>query len=133
MEKQVTIPTTYETNNVRFKFVFTSSYTSNHLYIDDINILGNVNVDEFDKARQMHLFPNPVSEVLNVQLPANGSFTQLNVRDISGRIVSSQSLNGAGQSAQIQVATGSFASGMYMLELVGSEGVISKEFMKGAE
>jgi hypothetical protein len=47
--------------------------------------------------------------------------------------VFSQSLNGVAQNAQIQVSTGGFASGMYMLELVGSEGVISKEFMKGIE
>jgi len=133
VEKQVNIPTTYETNNVRFKFVFTSSYTSNNLYIDDINVIGSVNIDEFDKARQVHLFPNPVQDIMNVQLPAQGVFTQLNIRDISGRLVFSQSLNGVAQNAQIQVSTGGFASGMYMLELVGSEGVISKEFMKGIE
>jgi hypothetical protein len=60
-------------------------------------------------------------------------YTQLNVRDVSGRIVSSQSLNGVAQNAQIQLETGNYAAGMYLLELVGSEGVISKEFMKGIE
>jgi PKD repeat protein len=133
VEKQVTIPSTYETNNVRFKFVFTSSFSSNHLYLDDINILGTVNVNEFDKARQIQLFPNPVGEMLNVQLPAQGVYSRLNVRDISGRIVSSQSLNGAAQSSQIQVSTAELSSGMYLLELVGTEGVISREFMKGTE
>lgn len=132
--QEVTIPSTFETDNVRFKFVFYSSFYSNNLYLDDINITGSMSVDEMDKAHAIHLYPNPAQDVLNVTLPADGTrFQSMNVRDVSGRLIERVVLNGAAMNRQISINTSKLPAGMYLIELHNGNEVVSEPFMKGNE
>jgi PKD repeat protein len=129
--KEVTIPSTYETENVRFKFVFNSSMFSNNLYLDDINIIGTVGLDEFGKSRQFNVYPNPTSDVLNVELPLDGGvYNELNVLDLSGRVVFTQQITAQ---VKVQISTSALAAGVYVVELNGNTGKVAKQFMKGIE
>jgi PKD repeat protein len=129
--KEVTIPSTYETENVRFKFIFNSSMFSNNLYLDDINITGTVGLDEFGKRRQFSVYPNPTSDILNVELPTDGgTYTSLNVLDLSGRVVYSQLITAQ---SKLQISTAALAAGVYVIELNGNTGKVAQQFMKGIE
>lgn len=130
-QKSVTIPSTYETDNVRFKFIFKSSEFSNNFYLDNINVTGTVSVNEFAKQNTMVVYPNPAGEVLNVQLPANGQkYSTAQVMDLSGRVVMTQGINGM---SNIQINTDILPAGMYVIQVRGEGGVMNQEFLKGIE
>ncbi|MEN9394505.1 MAG: hypothetical protein RL362_726, partial [Bacteroidota bacterium] len=130
-QKSVTIPSTYETDNVRFKFIFKSSEYSNNFYLDNINVSGTVSVNEFAKQNTMVVYPNPAGEVLNVQLPLNGQvYSTAQVLDLSGRVVMTQAINGM---SNIQINTSVLPAGMYVIQVRGEGGVMNQEFLKGIE
>jgi hypothetical protein len=104
---------------------------SNNLYLDDINIIGTVGLDEFGKSRQFSVYPNPTSDILNVELPKDGGvYNELNVLDLSGRVVFNQQITAQ---SKVQISTGTLAAGVYVVELNGNTGKVAKQFMKGIE
>jgi hypothetical protein len=131
VQKNVTIPSTYETDNVRFKFIFKSSAFSNNFYLDNINVNGTVSVNEYAKQHAIVVYPNPAGEVLNVQLPSNGLvYNTAQVLDLSGRAVMTQSINGM---KNLQLNTSTLPAGMYVIQVRGEGGVLNQEFLKGVE
>ncbi len=131
VHKNVTIPSTYETDNVRFKFIFKSSAFSNNFYLDNINVNGTVSVNEYAKQHAIVVYPNPAGEVLNVQLPSNGLvYNTAQVLDLSGRAVMTQSINGM---KNLQLNTATLPAGMYVIQVRGEGGVLNQEFLKGVE
>jgi hypothetical protein len=104
---------------------------SNNLYLDDINITGTVGLDEFGKRRQFSVYPNPTSDILNVELPTDGgTYTSLNVLDLSGRVAYSQLITAQ---SKLQISTAALAAGVYVIELNGNTGKVAQQFMKGIE
>jgi PKD repeat protein len=85
-------PSIKASNNVRFKFEFTSG-GGNNIYIDDINITGSVGIEDPAVVNQsLVVFPNPANEKaeLNYYSPKGGPVTY-EVTDILGKIVHSES------------------------------------------
>jgi PKD repeat protein len=85
-------PSIKASNNVRFKFEFTSG-GGNNIYIDDINITGSVGIEDPAVVNQsLVVFPNPANEKaeLNYYSPKGGLVTY-EVSDILGKIVHSES------------------------------------------
>ncbi len=62
--------------------------------------------------KMISIYPNPVREVLNIQLLSNESFNIL-LRDITGRLV--RDMKGSGQKAYINVSD--FNKGLYFIEI----------------
>jgi PKD repeat protein len=84
---EINIPSSYLEDGFRFRLVFTSN-GNNRLYIDDVNIDINAGIDDAAQFEsRIRLFPNPVSDVLNVKFEldesAQLSFT---VFDVLGRV-----------------------------------------------
>ena len=82
-------------------------------------------------ASLMSIYPNPAAEQVTVDIPqeliAYGETAVLNVVDLSGRKLYSQSVSGP---ALIRVNTTGFASGAYHIMLeTESHGILSKQFM----
>jgi hypothetical protein len=74
---------------------------------------------------QVRIYPNPVSEVLNVSGLNSGNYISWRILDVTGKMV----LKGRVESEQIK--TQSLASGTYMLELVGkSTDLVRFRFVK---
>lgn len=94
-------------------------------YWDNVQFGGNVGIENPTSA-QVALFPNPVNEVLKVELPAfislqNASYT---ITDITGRKLLTGTLNAA------QIDVNSLVSGIYSLQIQTENGVINKKFVK---
>lgn len=66
------------------------------------------------------VYPNPTTEVVNVELDANHNFNTINIRDMQGRLLQSKTLE-KGQE-QIQLNFRGNAAGVYLIELKGDEG-----------
>lgn len=105
----------------------------NSLYIDDINMEYSypVNVNQVDApAAQLALFPNPVSNVLNVSFEtAATSELTLTISNALGQTIQHVA-SGTYQGPQtIQVNTSELAAGVYFINAVGKNGVTTKQFI----
>lgn len=81
---------------------------------------------EKENKLKANIFPNPVSEVLNIQLTVDAKNNSVNIYDLSGRNVFTSALpNGKLFSVSI---TG-ISSGTYILELKSDQGILRKKFV----
>ena len=91
-----------------------------HLVIDDVNITdgssGIVGTDEF---AALNVFPNPATDVLNIELGWVTGRTYYELTDALGRITSS----GIISSDRARIDTRSYAPGIYTLGLRGTKGL----------
>ncbi|RYM33881.1 T9SS type A sorting domain-containing protein [Brumimicrobium glaciale] len=80
------------------------AWLSNHEYVMD--------------EPEISFYPNPVTDVLNVQLPASVQKAEVLISDINGKVVKNQILN----SQEIyQLDVGKLEKGIYILNVVGEE------------
>jgi hypothetical protein len=75
---------------------------------------------------QLNIYPNPVTDVLNVQWNNTTETATLFVRDLSGRLVLSERV--ANGNAVLDLSN--LSSGNYILELQMEEGTLRKQVIK---
>jgi hypothetical protein len=86
----------------------------------------NVGVEEMALENQLNIYPNPVTDVLNVQWNNTNETANLSIRDLSGRLVHSERV--ANGNAALDLSR--LASGNYILELQTGEGSLRKQVVK---
>lgn len=82
--------------NVMFRFTFTESYpgNGNNIYLDAINLFGPLvnGVNQLTKKYEFTVYPNPTNSNAIVRFVLNeGSNVKINISDVTGRNVYSQS------------------------------------------
>jgi hypothetical protein len=77
----------------------------------------------FDK-KSIEIFPNPVCDVLQFQIPQNTIITKAKIIDINGKLILEQSVNNA------TINVEDFTQGIYILELYSGEEKYSSKFIK---
>lgn len=87
------------------------------------NIDETVATDEIN-ADLFKIFPNPVSDQLQIQVSSTGRYVY-NVSDISGRRVGKGVLNGSENSLNINT----FDTGTYFIELIGGTEIFTEKFV----
>jgi hypothetical protein len=93
--RKVIIPAAYNTDNVRFKFEYTTGSASNNIYIDDINISGAVGISENNiLSSNLSIYPNPTNQTSTIayHLEKKAS-TKIEIIDVLGKVVFVQSNN----------------------------------------
>lgn len=93
-------------------------YAGTNLYLYKIPLAIASSVDEATTV-QHYAYPNPTSDVLNLRW-ASGSFNQLQMRDVQGRLVSEQAIDPL--TTEIQLEVGSLSPGLYFYELRNPNG-----------
>lgn len=91
---------------------------------------GGVHLNEFSIA-EMSVYPNPASEILNVEFNASRSqFAAISVIDLNGKVVISEKLGNinAGDHV-ISLPLNSIPSGTYILHLSGEESTQTERFI----
>jgi hypothetical protein len=86
----------------------------------------NVGVDEIVLEDQLNIYPNPVTDVLNVQWNNTTETATLSIRDLSGRLVLSERV--ANGNAVLDLSN--LSSGNYILELQMTDRTIRKQVIK---
>jgi hypothetical protein len=104
-------------SEVFVKFVGTSNY-GNNIYIDNINISSVANVEE-SQMSNISVFPNPATESVNVMFEAIGSEFQVNLMDITGRLMNSQVLSGVSGTQTVTFPVSNLAKGSYIVKISG--------------
>jgi hypothetical protein len=77
-----------------------------------------------DRGIQVSIWPNPVSDQLNVQWEQEGRITRLLLHDMNGRIVRTQQVQGQ---AQCGIWMQDLPLGFYMLTVEDSYGYVYRE------
>ena len=77
------------------------------------------------------IYPNPATDILNVSFALNNSEqTQVNVLDISGKVINQVNLGTVNGKTNVSVSLEELSKGVYFIELVNSEGKQVKKFVK---
>ncbi|MBI1185214.1 T9SS type A sorting domain-containing protein [bacterium] len=87
---------------------------SSHVQIEHINA-----VEQVEKPR-LNLYPNPAHDVLQVQVETRSAIKQIEVLDLSGKVLTMESNIAAAANMQIPVAN--LKSGLYYLRLTTENG-----------
>jgi len=72
------------------------------------------------------MYPNPVSDVLNIQLPTGTEKAEVGVFDISGRLVSSKTISSNDVSLDVQ----KFSKGIYIIRVTTNNKIGVQRFIK---
>lgn len=86
----------------------------------------NVGVEDIGLEDQLNVYPNPVTDVLNVQWNNTSEAASLSIRDLSGRLILSE--RGGNGNAAIDLSE--LSNGNYILELQTQTGTLRKHIVK---
>ncbi|WP_298318538.1 T9SS type A sorting domain-containing protein [uncultured Aquimarina sp.] len=100
----------------RFNFVTDGGVNEEGVIVDDLQIEGNtLSIDDFENRPAFSLFPNPSSDIFNIQW-RNATKVSYRVTDLAGKLISSRSgLNSSENTAQIDLS--GYSKGMYFLSV----------------
>jgi hypothetical protein len=112
-------------NKVFIKFVGTNDF-GNNMYVDNINVSNSAcatGIVDINSANGMNIFPNPVSELVNVNFNLDASTNvTVNVYNAVGALVSTKSLGEMTSGTQnVQISTEGLSNGLYMVELIAGQ------------
>lgn len=131
--KEVTLPQSVLTNNVRFRFRFTSSDYSGNLYLDDISIGVAVGVNEVAGDAILNVFPNPTNDLFQVQVVGMDSYmTDVMIQDLRGAVVYQNTVAPQGNNhLEISSRALGLAEGMYVIRVNNQLGSSAQKIIVG--
>ena len=91
-------------------------------YVDN-SIMGTSEI----QSKQLNIYPNPVEDLLNVELLNNTSTSSVTIRSATGAVVLGQKTV-AQSSFSLSVAH--FPKGIYILQVISGEDILVKKFIK---
>jgi hypothetical protein len=101
----------------------------NNIYLDDINLY-SVTINQNLKTKGFMITPNPTTSTITVQFYPNATYLKgINIFNSTGQLVASQRVNGSGSSAYY-FDLSMFASGVYVVQVVLGDKVISQKVIK---
>lgn len=128
----VNIPSTAATNNVRFKFEYTTGNASNNIFIDDINITGVLGVKDnvMDEANVM-IYPNPANQTATISYHlGKQADVKIELVDLLGKKVMDISNSNQAEgdyTIQLSKAEQQITSGIYFVKLsIGNSATTKK-------
>lgn len=95
--------------------------------VDDFMVTATTLSNESFFSQNFTFYPSPASDVLNINSKSNSSITSVQITDLNGRTVRTINTNGV---ANTQVNVADLSSGLYILNVVSTEGSGSVKFAK---
>jgi len=131
--RNITLPQSVLTNNVRFRFRFTSSEFSGDLYIDDISIGAPVGIENVAGDALLNIFPNPTNDQFNVQVAGMDRYTtQVMIQDLRGAVVYNSAIAPqGGVGIEISSRALGLAEGMYVVRVSNELGNSAQKIIVG--
>ncbi len=118
--------------NVRFMFRFKSSENCGNLYIDNINIIGAVNIENLTSENFMSLFPNPTNDRFTLGVYGMDKFeTTVTITDLRGAVVYQNILRPTNLSMQFSAEELNLSNGLYMINASNEAGRHTQKLMVG--
>ena len=146
-ENETVVITGTFTSTTRFRFRCDASGNSDYIYIDDVDVSGCANgarmsgeellatpevTNDEPNLSQVALFPNPASNVLNVDFVFDQSFdaqVQVYVTDMTGKALQQLQWTATNGKQRQTLDVSQFAPGIYMLHLISGEERVTQKFV----
>ncbi len=77
-------------------------------------------------ASSINLFPNPTDNHFSIDLGSSNKKTEVTISDITGKIIYTTTAN---ETSKIDVNTGEFAEGIYIVQIQAEESIATKKFI----
>lgn len=132
-QKTYTLPSSVRSENVRFRFRYTSSAFSGDLFIDDVSISGAVGLESLSKEDFMSLYPNPTNDQFTLAVfGMDRSNTELMIQDLRGATVFRTILPPAGTNGVVLSGREfGLAEGMYLIRASNEAGSSTQKLIIG--
>lgn len=118
--------------NVLFKFRFTAEIgSSNHFYIDDINLSSATGIAEIPLVSNILIFPNPASDLVTVDFDlVDNKNVSVEMKDVLGRVVKTADTKPlqAGHH-QMSMPLGDIAKGIYFISIKSNAQVLTQKLV----
>ncbi len=131
------VTSSFWTDNFRYKFRFESD-GGNNFFLDNINIYQGapsedlVAVDE-PKGNNgaLGVFPNPAAQEVNIELFLDhNSAVELQLLDISGKLIRTNHIQGAAGRNLIVMNIETLSSGTYLLQVKTDSGIVTEKLIR---
>ncbi len=131
--RSINLPGSLITENVRFRFRYTSSAFSGDLYLDDIQVGGPVGIDAMSGMNPMHIYPNPSNDLFNIQVNGMDVMpTELIIQDLRGAVVYRNIYAPSGEmGVELSSKAMGLAEGMYLLRASNDLGNSAQKLIVG--
>lgn len=114
-------------SDVIFMFTAISNF-GNNLYVDNIYAgTVNVGIDETTASSLFNIFPNPVTDILNIEFTA-ATIGTITVSDVLGKQVFSKQIFNTQNN--FQLSTVDWNSGIYFITLQSDKTISTQKFIK---
>ena len=122
---------TFETRNLCKD---TLIFTMDNAYIDNVKFMQNIDdigIEAEDISNYVDIFPNPVSEMLNVNLFSNEKqAVKLELFDIQGKVIESNTEYAVMGQNSYQIDMNGNPAGMYFIRISTNKGIFNDKIMK---
>lgn len=118
--------------NIAIQPSIASSFTQSSMLIDYVRVYqqGSVSLIENEYKTKMSLFPNPVIELLNIELNQNHSEVgQLSIYSVAGKLIRSENISLNSNKVTIDKLN-NLESGIYFINLIVDQKVYNQKFYK---
>ena len=86
-----------------------------------------LDVEQVQPTTAFAVFPNPATNVINVNNKDNAPISSITFSDLNGRIVKQNAFN---NESQVQMNISELSSGVYMMNITSKEGTTTKKIVK---
>jgi hypothetical protein len=123
LDTNITIPVRQGTSYIGIRYTTTSNWLD--VKFDDLSIIG-YNATDISEVLvdRVTLYPNPASDILNLEIPDELDPISISIEDFSGRTIFSSSNEFA------QLSIDNLVSGTYLIRLITGQGMLTKNFIK---
>lgn len=119
-------------NGAQIAFRITSDW-GNNMFIDNVNLrTGPTSIDDIINTAGIEIYPNPVTNMLNIRLNANKAFTgEIIITNVAGQTVMVTSADVVAGENNLSVDASALAAGTYLISIGNEEnGAAVKKFVK---
>jgi hypothetical protein len=112
------VPANAATSSIIFdNYVCRASATSNLLNVEDFT----------SKGATIAIYPNPVTDLLNIKSDGSNAINAIQIVDLNGRQILSKTFNNV---SDAQIDVNDLSSGMYLINITSGDKSVTKKFLK---
>lgn len=119
--------TAYAEKTVSLIFRLHDSLGNTFLLIDDVTVVSGVLASDGFTSAQFAVYPNPATNVLNIEAPQGALINNVTIADMNGRIIAQNTFDSL---AAATVDIGRFTAGTYIMSVSSDKGIITKKIVK---
>ncbi|CAN5616585.1 hypothetical protein BH11BAC2_BH11BAC2_20400 [soil metagenome] len=115
----------------QLRFVFTSDITLSNsgVSIDDFSLTQTVGIEETSNPKSILIYPNPVNEILRIELIGNHSKRgNISLYDVNGKLLEIKELDIL--EGKINMVVKDLSSGIYLIKIENESGIYHGTFVK---